>query len=304
MDNLTLVKISALRDFLAVVERGSVHAAARHQGGAQPTVSRNIRELERRLGVVLFERSAKGTQLTPMGKVFYARAKSAQSELLRAQEELAQLRGETHGHVTLALSTVAQISLLPDALEPFRDRYPGVRLNVIDALFPRVEGELRNGTIDCYIGPVPDDVGPDFRVEKLFDNTRVVVGRKGHPLGKAKSLRELVDAEWATTTVTPKADDELAPLFTHYGLRTPRSVMQLHSALTTLVLIGKTDLLVLLPVQWVHSRLWSDELETIPVKEVLPAPAINIVRRSALPLTPAAEYFCDMIRRVAANLPA
>jgi len=303
MDNLTLVKISALRDFLAVVERGSVHAAARHQGGAQPTVSRNIRELERRLGVVLFERSAKGTQLTPMGKVFYARAKSAQTELLRAQEELAQLRGETHGRLTTALSTVAQISLLPDALEPFRDRYPGVRLNVIDALFPRVESELRNGTIDCYIGPVPDDVGPDFRVEKLFDNTRVVVGRRGHPLGKATSLRQLVDAEWATTTVTPKADDELAPLFAHYGLRTPHSVMQLHSALTTLVLIGKTDLLVLLPVQWAHSRLWSDELETIPVKEVLPAPAINIVRRSALPLTPAAEYFCDMIRRVSANLP-
>jgi DNA-binding transcriptional LysR family regulator len=301
MDNLTVVKISALRDFLAVVERGSVHAAARHQGGAQPTVSRNIRELERKLGVVLFERSARGTQLTPMGKVFYTRAKAVQAELQRAQEELAQLRGETHGNVSIALSSVAQFALLPDAVGPFRDRYPQVRLNLRDSLFPHVEGDLRNGTVDCYIGPVPVEVAPEFKVEKLFDNTRVVVARKGHPLSGAKSLRDLVNAEWATTTLTPKADAELAPLFTHYGLPVPRSAMQMQSALTTLILISKTDLLVLLPIQWVHSKLWSDSVQTIPVKEHLPAPAISIVRRSALPLTPAAEYFCDMIRRAAEN---
>ncbi|MEC9363599.1 MAG: LysR family transcriptional regulator [Pseudomonadota bacterium] len=302
MNNLTVVKFSALRDFLAVVERGSVHAAARHQGGAQPTVSRNIRELERRLGVVLFERSAKGTQLTAMGKVFYARAKAAQAELVRAQEELDQLRGQTHGNVTVGLSTVAQFALLPDAVGPFREKYPGVRLNVLDALFPRIESDLRNGTIDCYVGPVPETLGPDFRVEKLFENTRVIVARKGHPLARARSLRELVKAEWATTPLTPKADAELAPVFEHYKLPTPRSAMQLHSPLTTLVMIAKTDLLVLLPIQWVGSQLWTDDVQTIPVKEVLPGPAIGIISRSALPLTPAAEYFTDMIRRVAGPL--
>lgn len=297
MNNLTVVKFSALRDFLAVVERGSVHAAARHQGGAQPTVSRNIRELERRLGVVLFERSAKGAQLTPLGKVFYSRARAAQGELLRAEEELAQLRGETHGNVTMALSTVAQFALLPDAIGPFRRKYPDVRLNIMDALFPRIDSDLRSGSIDCYIGPAPEDIGSEFRTETLFENTRVVVGRKGHPLSKAKSLRDLVDAEWASTTLTHRADAELAPLFEQYGLPTPRPVMQMHSALTTLVLIAKTDLLVLLPIQWVESQLWTDAVQTIPVKELLPAPPIRIVRRSALPLTPAAEYFCDMMRR-------
>jgi len=265
-------------------------------------VSRNIRELERKLGVVLFERSATGVQLTPLGKVFYLRAKAVQTELRRAQEELDQLRGESHGQVTVALSTVPQISLLPDALRPFRKKYPGVHLDVIDALFPRIEAELRSGSIDCYIGPVPEDLGGGFTVEKLFDNTRVVVGRKGHPLANARSLRDLTEAEWATTSVTPTVQAELGPLFEQHGLPPPRPVVQSHSAMTSLVLLAYSDLLMLLPVQWANSRLWRDAVQVIKVKEVLRAPSINIVQRSSLPLTPAAEYFCDMVRRAASHL--
>ena len=61
------MKFSAVRDFLAVAERGSLRAAARQLNGSQPAISRSIQELERELGVVLFERSPSGVQLTPMG---------------------------------------------------------------------------------------------------------------------------------------------------------------------------------------------------------------------------------------------
>lgn len=303
MDHKAPLKLSALKDFLLVAERGSLRAAARHQGGTQPTISRNIRDLERRLDVVLFERSVNGAQLTPLGSAFYTRIKSVQAELQRAEEELDQLRGKAHGHITVALSSVPQIALLPDAIGPFRKEYPGVRLDVIDGLFPKIEGELRNGAIDCYIGPCPRDISSEFRVEKLFDNTRVVVGRKDHPLARATSLAELAGAEWASTMVTAKAEDELGPLFARHGMKPPRPVMEVRTALTTLLLISKTDLLILLPVQWIHSPLWSDAVQAIPIKEKLSAPPISIAHRSALPLTPAAEYFCEMIRRVALHLP-
>ena len=73
------MKLSALRDFLAVAERGSLRAAARHVSGSQPAMSRSIQELERELGVVLFERSPNGVQLTPMGLVFLRRASTVRS---------------------------------------------------------------------------------------------------------------------------------------------------------------------------------------------------------------------------------
>lgn len=296
------MKLNALRDFLAVAERGSLRAAARHVSGSQPAMSRSIQELEKELGVTLFERSATGVQLTPMGGVFLRRASAVRNELRLAQEELDQLRGETHGRLTVALSSVPHIALLPNALRPFRQRYPNVTMDIIDAVYPTIELDLKESRIDCYIGPAPDDLASDLLSEKLFDNTRLIVGRKGHPLAQARSLRELVEAEWISTSITHVANDELHPLFANHGLPAPRLVMQAHSTLTFLVALVYSDLLMMLPVQWTQSPLLRDRVQPILVKEVLPAPPICLVRRSGLPLTPAAEYFCDMMRRAALHM--
>lgn len=296
------IKPNALRDFLTVAERGSLRAAARQLNSTQPTITYNIRELERELGVVLFERSASGVRLTPMGKVFLRRASTIRNEMRLAQEELDQLRGETHGRLTVALSSVPHIALLPDALRPFRQRYPRVSIDIIDAVYPTIEADLKGARVDCYIGPAPDDVGPELLRETLFDNTRLIVGRKGHPLGHARSLRELVDAEWITTSITHVAEEELAPLFAQHGLPPPKLIMQAHSTLTFLVALVSSDLLMMLPVQWVQSALLRDQVQAIPVLEALPAPPVCLVHRIGLPLTPAAEYFCDMMRRAVTHM--
>lgn len=292
-----LMKFSALRDFLAVAERGSLRAAARHLDSAQAAISRNIQELERDLGVALFERRSTGVVLTPMGNIFHRRAAAIFEELRRSREEIEQLRGAVHGHLRVALSSVGHIALLSHALRHFRQRYPNVKLDIIDAVYPGIEAGLRDGSIDFYCGPTPAETPPDLLVEKLFDNTRVIVGRKGHPLAGATSLAELADAEWITSSITHKAEEELGPLFASHGLPPPRLVMQAHSALTFLIAISGSDLLMMLPVQWTQWPLLRDAVQRIPVREELPAPAICIVQRAGLMLTPAADWFADMLRR-------
>ena len=297
------MKIHHLRDVLAVAEHGSLRAAARRLGVAQPALTRSIRELERELGTALFERHSTGVVITEIGERFIRRASAAQSELRRAREEVGQLRGQTHGSVSVCLSTVPHIALLPEALRPFRKRYPGVHLDIFDGVFPTHERALRDGTLDCYIGPPPEaPAASGLVVEKLFDNRRVIIGRKGHPLARARTLRELVDAEWITTSITRKAEEELGPLFAQHGLPAPKLVMQAHSALTFIVAITSSDLLMMLPVQWLTSPLTRGVVQPLRVTEPLPAPPICVVRRAGLPLTPAAEYFCDMIRRAAERL--
>lgn len=64
------MKLTHLRDIIAVSEHGSLRAAGRHLGIAQPAITRSIREIEHELGVPLFERHAKGVRLTSMGEVF------------------------------------------------------------------------------------------------------------------------------------------------------------------------------------------------------------------------------------------
>ncbi len=294
------MKLHHLRDVVAIAERGGLRAASRHLQLAQPALTRSLAELERELGTPLFERHARGMVMTATGRAFVQRATAILHEVRRAREEVDQLDGGTHGSVAAALSIATHMALLPKALQPFRTRYPHVQLRVIEGIYPTLEGGLRDGSIDFYIGPEPSHPMPsDLLQEMLFDNTRMVLARRGHPLAHATSLAELADAEWATTSITLHADEEMGALFRLHGLDAPHLALQSQSALTLIVTLAYTDLLAMVPIQWMAFEPTAGVLQPIPVREVLPAPAIVLIHRAGLPLTPAATCLVDMLRKAA-----
>ena len=292
------MKLNQLRDIVAVAERGSLRAAARHLDLAQPALTRSVRDLERELGAPLFERRARGMVLTPMGAAFVRRANAVLSEVRRAREEVEQLHGGTRGEVVAGLSMVALIALLPKALSLFRARYPNVQLHLIEGWYPTLENALKDGSMDFYVGPEPVQLPPsDLVQELLFENVRIVLARKEHPLRHARSLSQLIDAEWATTSVTFKAEEEFSELFSRFDLPAPKLALRSQSALTLMSSLAASDLLAMVPIQWIQSPWVGDQLARIPVRESLRAPSIVTVRRAGLPLTPAAEYLLDLMRR-------
>ena len=97
-----------MRDVVAISERGSLRAASRHLQLAQPALTRSVQELERELGVPLFERRARGMILTPMGEAFVRRASAVLSEVRRARDEVEQLHGGTRGRVAWRRSQFSQ----------------------------------------------------------------------------------------------------------------------------------------------------------------------------------------------------
>jgi LysR family transcriptional regulator, regulator of abg operon len=294
------MKLNHLRHLIAVAQCGSIRAAARHLGGAQPAITRSIHEIERELGISVFERKAKGVILTPAGEIFLRRAITVQEELRRAQEEIDQYAGKTTGIVSIGLSTASHIALLPYSLERFKERYPDVFLDISEGLFPVMDKGLQNGSLDFYVGPLTESpTSKEFSIEKLFDNVRLIYGRKGHPLAGARSLQDLAAAKWIGTSVTVASDAELGPLFARAGLPPPRIEIQAHFALTMIMAAASSDLLTMLPQQWRHSPLTTALLHIFDIAESLPAPPICIVKRARLPLTPAAEFLCDMMRRAA-----
>jgi DNA-binding transcriptional LysR family regulator len=240
--------------------------------------------------------------LTPAGTLFLRRAMTIQEEMRRAGEEISQFLGQATGRVAIGISTASHIALFPDALRMFKARYPDVFLDISEGLLPAVLTSLRNGTADFYVGPLSEaPLSGEFLVEKLFDNARLIFGRKHHPLARARCLQDLVDARWIGTSVTVASDAELAPLFAKFKLPAPRIEIQAHSALTMVMAAASSDLLTMLPQQWRHSPLTNALLDLINVSEHLASQPICIVRRADLPLTPAAEYFCDMFRRAAVD---
>lgn len=106
------MKLSQLRNVVAVIERGGLHGAARALGVAQPAISRSIQELERELGVKLFERTRLGIVLTQVGEMFFRR-KGAATGVPADAGRGGAFEGLGYGAITLGLSTAANVALLP-----------------------------------------------------------------------------------------------------------------------------------------------------------------------------------------------
>ena len=296
------MKLNQLRNIVAVAERGSVRGAALQLGVGQPALTKSIQELEREIGSALFARGAKGMLPTAAGKALIARAAGILSEVRRAGEEARQLAGDTTGSVSVAFSIAAHIDILPAVLRRFRQRYSDVQVTVSESSFEAIEARLREGRIDLYVGPASErPLAGDFEAEVLFENERMIVARAGHPLSQARSLNSLIDAEWATTSITFHAEDELSELFRANGLRPPKLMFRSQTALTTMIALTNSDLLCMVPVQWANFELTSKALSRIPVGERLPAPTIVAVRRGGIPLTPVAQYFMDLTRTIASR---
>jgi LysR family transcriptional regulator, regulator of abg operon len=297
------MKLSQLRNIRGIVEHGSLRAAARVLGLSQPALTRSVQELERELGATLFERRGRGVTLTPAGEVLVRRAKVILGDVRRAHEEVQQISGSNQGTVVAALSFAAHFALLPHTLRRFRKRYPQVFLRLIEGFFPSLEAGLKDGSIDFYAGPRPEGTVPDGLVaERLFNHDMSVVCRAGHPLARtpksktAVSLADLSGCEWVTAGITHLADDELGEVFEKNQLPPRKIVSQTHSALSLVMTLISSDLLAMVPLQFTNYPLASDAIVSIPVKEHLPGPTIVLVRRSGLSLTPAAQYFVDLLQ--------
>lgn len=296
------MKLNHLRIVVAVLERGSIRSAARQLGMAQPAITRSIQELERELGVQIFERTKTGMITTPVGEMVIRRAKVVQVELQRTLDEVEHFKGREVGKISIGLSTAAHVAILPKILGPFRRRFPKVRLKLTEGLFPNLEADIRDGLIDLYVGPVPKErKSDDLVIEHLFPNRRIIIGRHGHPLAHATTVRQLVDASWVTTPVMPDTENEVNAIYSAVGLAPPNIVAEAHSAMSIISAVASSDLLAPMPQQWIDFVSRSNLVIRIPVVETTYAPPICVVHQARSPLAPAAQYLKDLIHRAAAN---
>ena len=145
------IRLSQIRDFLAVAETGSIRAAARSLGLTQPALTKSLRQLEAELGAVLVTRSVRGIVPTMLGQAFLARARSIDGDLRRAREEIAQLQGARKGTLSVGASTAPAMGVLPRAVVKLRGSWPQARIRVADTSFPNVLADLRDRLGVAYL---------------------------------------------------------------------------------------------------------------------------------------------------------
>jgi LysR family transcriptional regulator, regulator of abg operon len=98
--------------------------------------------LEEELAAPLLIRSINGVEPTDYGKVFYQRAQIVIDELRKAQEGVVQLRGKLEGSLTVAIAPASTMQLAPMVFKDFRARCPGVKLHIVEGIWPSLCGQV------------------------------------------------------------------------------------------------------------------------------------------------------------------
>jgi LysR family transcriptional regulator of abg operon len=283
------LRLSQIRDFLAVVDSGSIRAGARKLEVAQPTITKSIRGLEAELHAQLLQRTPHGVVLTPAGRAFFARVRIAQAELRKAEEEVAQVAGQGQGSIALGVGPWAAILILPEAVTRFREQFPRCRIRVVEALGHALWPLVRDGTLDLAVSLKPDPKRePALKFRPLYRMQWAVVARKGHPLRNARSLVQLADASWLCLLPPPTSGSALDLVFSAAGLPGPRAVVECDSHTAMVNLLAKTDMLGTISRRLLDEPLLRDSLREIAVAETMPSLTAGIITRTDPPLTPVA----------------
>ena len=120
-----------VRSYLAVMDAGSVSAAARATQGHQPTISRHLSELESQLGVALFERTGRGVRPTAVGLEALPAARQMQAAAEAMARSVARGREATRGTVRITASQVVATWLLPELVAEFQRGEPEIALEIV-----------------------------------------------------------------------------------------------------------------------------------------------------------------------------
>lgn len=181
---------------LAVDDHGSLGAAARHLGLAQPNASRTLRALESELGLPLVNRSVRGSSLTPQGRLVSDWVRDLLHVADDVERSIAALRSDAAAQLVVGASLTIGEHLAPAWLGTFRQRQPNVRVQLLVLNSEAVLERVRDGVIDVgFIESPGVPRGVQSRVVATDDLALVV--RPGHPWSRRR--RPISPEELAST---------------------------------------------------------------------------------------------------------
>lgn len=296
-----VMKLQQLQVFIAVAREKSLRAASRQLNLAQPSVTRIIHELEEDLGVELFNRSVRGVDLTEFGEALQRRASQVLEDLQRAREELVQIRGNMLGRVAFGATSSIALTLLPATIKRFRQKAPDAELILTEVNFRQSMHRLRDGTLDLIASHVQPGVIDDDVLHSipLLNTDFVIMARTGHPLANARTLADLLDAEWITPIASDRSQtSNLNTAYGRAGLPLPKRITYYTSFAIALGLVCDTDML-----GWfsrpLAARIASYGLQQIPIEMPLNALQMSVVVRKNHLLTPVARHFMECLQESA-----
>lgn len=292
--------LKQLRYLAAIAETRHFRRAAEKVHISQPTLSGQLRDLERRLGVQLVERSRSGVILTPLGKEVAGRARM----ILRNVEDIVELAKHSQsplgGTVRLGVLPTVGPYLLPHIVPELHRSHPNLKLYVREELPRSILGNLEEGDLDVLMIPLPIN-GADLKTLRLFREPLFVVVPVDHPIA-AKSAADHEDLKGETVLSLERGHrlhDQVQALCEEYGAKLALDYEG--TSLDTLrQMVGKRMGISFMPALYVKSEVVKDSRAVVArkLRSRGPSRTIGMVWRRHSARNEEYVQFAELVRTI------
>lgn len=293
------MRIEDLNYFLAVAETGHVGRASVNLGQSQPALSKGIQRLENELRLQLFERTAKGMELTTPGQAFFQRARHVRASLDNAVKEANDLHLGKIGLVRVGVAPSYSELFFGSACAALLQQRPAARVKVTIGLNDQLLAALQFGDLDLTISALSSMETSEFVQQPLFQDDLLVVARDGHPFLSTSSLRfsDLAGASWILPGPGVAARRSIEARFAEHDLPPPNVVVESNSSATALAsVVQSTDLLTVIATSLL-SRPAGAKLVPLGLSETVWPRTVGITTRRGAYLSPLAERLIELLRK-------
>jgi DNA-binding transcriptional LysR family regulator len=165
-----------LKTFLSVADKKNFSETARVLHLSQPTVTSQIKSLEKKLNTTLFERTTKHVELTPSAKILYRYAKEIVKLSELAENEILSISTTIQGRLTIACSLTIGEYILPQALGKFKENFPHIQMNVDITNTHQILSRIKDHVLDIGLieAPVED---PELVLEPFMEDELVLIAK-------------------------------------------------------------------------------------------------------------------------------
>jgi LysR family hydrogen peroxide-inducible transcriptional activator len=182
------MEIDQLRYFCAVASTGSFTKAAAQESISQPSLSQQIRKLEREFGLPLFERLGRQNKLTHSGEVFLPQAEAILRQIADAKAHVTSLKEGVQGRLRIGVIPTILPYWVAPRMGEFTAKFPDVDLELIEATSHILIEKLQAGELDVAVTSLTVQ-SPDLVRSELFRENLWLIVSPQHPFAQSKSAR-------------------------------------------------------------------------------------------------------------------
>ncbi|MGW3076482.1 MULTISPECIES: transcriptional regulator CynR [unclassified Kitasatospora] len=288
---MAALELRHLRYLLAVAEHGSFTRAAEELHISQPTLSQQVKQLERTLGVQLLDRTGRAVRLTDAGAVYTDHARRALRDLAAAERAVHDVQDLSRGHLRLGVTPTFTAYLVGPLTAELHARHPGIGLTLAEMTQERIEAALLADDLDVGIAFAGAHL-PGIAAAGLFTEAlSLVTGTaRAEAMPTPLPVHALQGEQLALLTGGFATRGHIDAYFERHRA-VPRIAVEANSIQALTEIVRRTGLATVLPDAIAHDH---PHLAPVPLDPPLPTRTVALLHREGVYLSAAARAFTGL----------